>query len=878
MTSAVFAAALLAAVFPSFGMNSSASEIIYAKTTDALNLRSGPGIDYSVSGVMSKDTSVAVLDVSNKKWIKVKLSDGKIGYCSANYVDITADAETTDYVNLRSGPGTENPVIKTIDEGTKLDVITYSGSSWAKVKISDGTSGYINTNYFEYVTADKPAEVSKTSEPSKTSEVSETSESSEVSKTSEPETNPTEPKGKITLSTTGRSLAVGNIFTLTASGNKSKIQWYTSDSKVAVVGSSGAVSGIAPGEATIRAVDSSIGATAACKVTVVKTDYYSINLSDLTKQISEGKSFTLEASSNPSGGKIYFKSDDTSVAKVDSKGKVTGVGNGTVWITAHDNTGVITRSCRVTVVGGTKVSLSQSSVTVSTGRSIKLSASVTPAGGALTWTSSNLSVAGVNNGVVSGVSAGTAVITVKDTATGKSRATCKVTVTASDKGNVRLSRYSASTTAGKTIYIKGYNGAKWESSDTSIASVSDGFIKTKKAGSVAISYVDYYGNRAVCAVRVSDAAPIKFSYSSPNSATINSNVELVAITDRTRSDVYFMVNADGTNLKVKASKKISDGNTYVWKGTYKATKAGTFQVKAYSYKGGFWNTCTDGTSDIYVTNKTSSSASGLTKLRASDEVIKYIGLKEGYVPTAEYDPLVTSQLLPTLGHGYVVWEGEAFYNDITKNEAYALLVKAINEDVYSKRVNEMLIDNNIRFNQQQFDSLVSFSYNLGTGWTYSSDLKNILFNSYGTVTSSSTTLTGRVTSGDGLNLRSQPTTNSSVIEVLDYNDKVTLVSSQKYNNVWYKVRTSSGKTGYCSGTYLNLSSSSGSKTGRDLKYVNRNALIREMLSYHHAGSVCYYGLLYRRADELEMFLYGDYVADGRDNNHDFPDPSCISFP
>ena len=113
---------------------------------------------------------------------------------------------------------------------------------------------------------------------------------------------------------------------------------------------------------------------------------------------------------------------------------------------------------------------------------------------------------------------------------------------------------------------------------------------------------------------------------------------------------------------------------------------------------------------------------------------------------------------------------------------------------------------------------------------------------------------------------------------MDYNDKVTLVSSQKYNNVWYKVRTSSGKTGYCSGTYLNLSSSSGSKTGRDLKYVNRNALIREMLSYHHAGSVCYYGLLYRRADELEMFLYGDYVADGRDNNHDFPDPSCISFP
>ena len=860
VTAAVCSAAILTAAFPVFSMYSSASETICAKTTDDLNLRTGPGVEYSVSGVMDKDTTVTILDVSDQKWIKVKLSDGKTGYCSANYIDVSADGKTTDYVNIRSGPGTENSVIKTVDEGTKLDVITFSGPSWAKVSLDDGTTGYINTDYFEYITASP-------SEPEVTPEKPEVT----------PEKPEETPKANITLSTTSRSLAVGNIFVLTVSGNKNKVQWYSSDTNIAVVSTSGVVSGKAPGEVTIRAVDSSIRATATCKVKVVKTDYYSINLSDLTKQINEGKSFTLEASSNPSGGEIFFKSEDTSIAKVDSKGKVTGKSEGTVWITAYDKTGVITRSCRVTVIPNTKVSLSKSSVTVSAGRSVKLNASVTPSDAAVTWTSSNLSVAGINNGVVSGISAGTAVITVKDAETGKSKATCKVTVAASERGNVRLSRYSASTTAGKTIYIKGYNGAKWETSDSGIATVSDGFIKTKKSGSVAVSYVDYYGNRAICSVKVSDAAPIKFSYSSPNSATVNSNVELVAITDKTRSDVYFMVNVDGTNLKIKATKKTSSGNTYIWKGTYKTTKAGTFQAKAYSYKGGFWNTCTDGTFDVYVTDKTSAKTTGLTPLRASDEVIRYIGLKEGFVSSAVYDPLVTSQLLPTLGHGYVVWEGDCFYNDLTKNEAYALLVRAINDEVYSKRVNEMLIDNNIRFNQQQFDALVSFSYNLGTSWTYSSDLKNILLNSYGTVTTSGTTLTGTVISDDGLNLRSSPTTTSSVIAVLDYKEKVTLLSAQKYNNIWYKVRTSSGKTGYCSGTYLNLSSS-GTKTGRDLNYVNRNALIKEMLSYHHAGSVCYYGLLYRRADELEMFLYGDYVADGRDNNHNFPNPSCISFP
>ena len=50
-----------------------------------------------------------------------------------------------------------------------------------------------------------------------------------------------------------------------------------------------------------------------------------------------------------------------------------------------------------------------------------------------------------------------------------------------------------------------------------------------------------------------------------------------------------------------------------------------------------------------------------------------------------------------------------------------------------------------------------------------------------------------------------------------------------------------------------------------------------MLAYHHAGGQCYYGLLYRRADELEMFLYGDYISDGSRNKYGFPSPYCISF-
>ena len=119
------------------------------------------------------------------------------------------------------------------------------------------------------------------------------------------------------------------------------------------------------------------------------------------------------------------------------------------------------------------------------------------------------------------------------------------------------------------------------------------------------------------------------------------------------------------------------------------------------------------------------------------------------------------------------------------------------------------------------------------------------------------------------------TTNSKILDVLGPNETVTLVDSNVYNSIWYKVKTSSGKLGYCSGTYLSFATNSSAV--RDLNCVNKNALIKEMLAYHHAGGICYYGLLYRRADELEMFLYGNYTSDGYKNNYNFPDPYCIKF-
>ncbi|MDD6489540.1 MAG: SH3 domain-containing protein [Clostridia bacterium] len=847
-------AAVLATAVPVVSMMSVGAEsAIYASTTAYLNMRRGAGMDYSVIKVIPQNTSVRVLRALSG-WLKVRTSDGTEGYCSTDYLDITTNAKTTTYLNLRKGAGTNYSVIKTISPNVTVDVLKIVNDSWANVKLSDGTKGYVCTDYISYITSSSNSGVSQGNNSN----------------------NDTTVKNTLKLSSSSLKIAVGKSATITADASSGgKTEWKSSNTKVATVSSSGQIKGISDGTATITVTDIKTKITAKCTVNVVKTDYTSITLSKTSDTLYTGKSLTLTATTKPeSNSKVNFKSSNTSVAKVSSDGKVTAVNAGTATITAYDSTGLITAKCTITVKEKDSISISKSSVSVNEGSSVSITAKASDSSMKIYWSSSDLNVAGVNNGVISGLRPGKATITASDES-GKIKASCVVTVKDVSSGNVTLSRYSTSTTAGKTIYIKGYssNSAYWGTSDSSIATVSRGFIETKKAGRVAITYSDNYGHKAVCVVTVYDAAPIKFSYSSPNSATLNSDVTLVAITDKSRQKVRFDIEVNGKTVSVEANKKYADGNTYVWKGKYRVTSAGTFNVKTYSYSGGMWKTCSDGETDIYVSSKTNPNTTGLDKLRASDELIRFIGEKEGFVSAITYDTLANN--IPTLGHGYVVWEGQQFYDNLTRNEGYALLVDAVNNDSYTSKVNNMLVSNKVRFNQRQFDALVSFSYNLGTGWTSSSDLKDILLNSIGTI-SSGTVLTGKVTAYSGLNLRSQPTTSSNVVEVLECGERVTLASSQKYNNVWYKVKTSSGKTGYCSGTYLNIATTG--EVGRDLNYVNKNALIREMLSYHHACGVCYYGLLYRRADELEMFLYGDYVADGRSNNHNFPNPYCISFP
>ena len=223
----------------------------------------------------------------------------------------------------------------------------------------------------------------------------------------------------------GKTLKLKATVTPTYLEDKS-VTWQSSDTKVAKVSSSGKVTAVNPGTATITCTSNVTSAKATCKVTV---GY--VKLDKTEAYVEKGKTMTLKSTVFPetlADKSVTWESSDTKIATVTSAGKVKGVKYGTATITCTSVATGVKATCQVTVG---KVVIGTSEVTIKKSRSVMLYATLYPtdlADKSVTWKSSDPSIATVNaEGKVKGIKAGTVTITCTSVATGL-MGTCTVTV------------------------------------------------------------------------------------------------------------------------------------------------------------------------------------------------------------------------------------------------------------------------------------------------------------------------------------------------------------------------------------------------------------------------------------------------------------------
>lgn len=163
-----------------------------------------------------------------------------------------------------------------------------------------------------------------------------------------------------------------------------------------------------------------------------------VTLVPATGTIDVGATLSLTASVAPADAtnkNVTYSTSDDAIATVTSEGVVSGVGAGTATITVTTEDGGFTATSEVTVsaatVAVTGVTVSPESDSIQVSETLTLTATVAPADATnktVTWSSSDDSIATVEDGVVTGVAAGTATITAT-TQDGNFTDTCEVTVT-----------------------------------------------------------------------------------------------------------------------------------------------------------------------------------------------------------------------------------------------------------------------------------------------------------------------------------------------------------------------------------------------------------------------------------------------------------------
>ena len=298
----------------------------------------------------------------------------------------------------------------------------------------------------------------------------------------------------------------------------------------------------------------------------------------------------------------------------------------------------------------------------------------------------------------------------------------------------------------------------WHSENSSVVSVdSKGIAYAKSRGTATIKVTDKNGkNISKCVVEVGEREPFRIVYSSSNVVNVNENFKLKAITYKDVESLKFEVTGENYSKTFECKSKSNYLDYYVWEHSVKLPHNGSYNIKAYAKIGNSWKTCAEANAKVLVSEKYDRKKMTLNEKMVSRECADMIAAWEGSCPRVYKD---ASGIL-TIGYGKRIYPYEIFYNNLSPAEMSNMFLQALNHSSYARSVNKFLCDNKIKFNQQQFDALVSFSYNLGCGWLYSnSGLSRIILECSGNCAKNDKVFyRGIVNSSNGLCVREQPST------------------------------------------------------------------------------------------------------------------------
>ena len=199
------------------------------------------------------------------------------------------------------------------------------------------------------------------------------------------------------------------------------VEWSSSAPAIATVSSTGLVTALSAGTATIRGSSEGISATATITVALVPVASMSVVPATLTLAVGRAAplaALPFDSTGTLLGGRtISWTSATPTVATVASSGVVTGVAPGTARITAATGGRTASSVVTVTLIPVDRVTVTPATATIKAGATVQLAATLRDAAGnaltgrSLTWQSGSQTIAKVSStGLVTGVAKGTVLI------------------------------------------------------------------------------------------------------------------------------------------------------------------------------------------------------------------------------------------------------------------------------------------------------------------------------------------------------------------------------------------------------------------------------------------------------------------------------------